>query len=174
MELIIAQIIGIIALLISSLAPQQKTKKKVLIFKLFSTILYALQYLTLSAYSATVTNVIGAIRDYIFYRYSKAKKDIPIFILYIYIIIVLIFGIFTFNGLISILPILLSILTTYSVWQNNLKKYRSITAIITILWIIYNLAVGAYASAIGSLVSFTSVIIAIIRLDIMKNKSRRK
>ncbi len=174
MKLIVAQIIGIVALLISSLAPQQKTKKKVLSFNLFSTILYALQYLTLSAYTATITNIVGAIRDYIFYRYSKVKKDIPIFIFYIYIIIILVFGIFTFNGFISILPIVLSILTTYSVWQNNLKKYRGITAIITILWVIYNFAVGAYVSAIGSLVSFISAIIAIIRFDIKKKNKNIK
>ena len=173
MELITAQIIGATALIISSLAPQQNKKNKVLVYKLFSNALYALQYLILGAFSAVVTNIIGVIREYIFYRYAKANKDVPISILYIYILIVLVSGIFTFNGFISILPILLSILTTYSVWQNNLKKYRGITVIIIILWMIYNFAVNAFTNAIGNVISLISAIIAIIRLDIMKNEEKK-
>ena len=168
-----AQIIGTVALIISSSAPHQNTKKKVLIYKIFSTALYALQYLILGALSAVVTNIIGVIRDYILYRYAKENKEVPILILYIYIIIVLVSGVFTFNGLISILPILLSILTTYSVWQNNLKKYRGITVIIIILWTIYNFAVNAYANAIGNIFSLIIAIIAIIRFDIIKNKENK-
>ena len=141
-----------------------------MIFKLCSTVLYALQYLVLGAFSAVATNLIGTVRDYIFYVYAKDNKDIPKLIFFIFILIVIVSGIFTFNGFISLIPIFLSILTTYSIWQNNMKKYRGITVMITALWVIYNLSVGAFVSSIGSIISLVSAIIAIIRLDIKKKK----
>lgn len=171
---IIAQIIGISAIITFAISPQQETKKKVLIFQLFSSILYALQYLILGALSAVATSIIGAVNNWVFYMYAKKNKEIPIAILYIYSIIILISGILTFNNIFSVFPIILSILYTYGVWQSNLKIYRIIAIVGALAWIIYNWTVGAYANAIGNGFQCVSAIIAVIRLDIMKNNQKIK
>lgn len=168
-NLILAQVIGILAIVVFALSPQQKTKKRALIFQLFSSILYALQYLFLGAFSAMATNLIGAIKNYVFYTYTRKDKNIPISILCIYIIIILISGILTFNNILSIFPILLSILYAYGSWHNNLKVYRIIAVVGAICWIIYNFSVGAYVSTIGNIFQLVSAIIAVIRIDIRKN-----
>lgn len=166
---ILAQIIGSLAIITFAISPQQKTKKKVLIFQLCSSILYALQYLILGAFSAVATNVIGTIKNWIFYRYTKQDKEIPITILYIYVIILLLFGVLTFQNIFSVFPILLSVLYAYGVWQSNLKKYRIISAIGAMLWIIYNFSVGAYVGAIGNVFQLASAVIAVVRLDIRQS-----
>lgn len=167
---IMAQILGILAILVFSLSPQQKTKNKILIFQLFSSILYCLQYFILGAFSAVVINIIGAIKESIFYLYTKKDKDIPVKILLIYTIIIIISGIITFTDIFSIFPAFLAILATYGTWQKSLKKYRILVVISIILWTVYNFVVGAYVNVIGNAFQLVSAVIAIIRLDVMKKK----
>ena len=86
-NVIIAQIAGIFAMLIFAIVPQQKNKKRSLIMQIISDIFYGLQYLLLNAFSAVASNVIGAVNKYIFYVFAKKNKNVPIIILFIYIAI---------------------------------------------------------------------------------------
>lgn len=170
---ILAQIIGILAIIAFAISPQQKNKKGVLIFQLLSSVLYALQYLLLNAFSAVVTNIVGAIKCYVFYLYEKKGKKIPKYIFLIFMVLVLIFGIFSFTNIYSIIPIFVSVTMLYSTWQSNLKIYRIIMVITTALWLVYNCIVGAYVGAIGNTFQLISGITAIVRLDIMKKSDKK-
>lgn len=66
--------------------------------------------------------------------------------------------------------LIVSLLYAYAVWQDNLTIYRMITIIGSIGWIIYNCIVGAYVSILGNSFQLLSAIIAIIRLDLRRNK----
>lgn len=167
---IVAQVIGLFAILSYTISPQQKNKKRVLIFNLISSILYSLQYLLLNAFSAVITNTVGAVKNYIFYLYEKNKKDVPKNLFWIFMLIILALGMFTYNNIYSLIPILTSVLSLYAVWQNNLKVFRVIVIISSISWIIYNLIVGAYIGIIGNIFQLVSAIIAIVRFDILKGR----
>lgn len=167
---IIAQVFGILAIFSFSLSPQQKNKKRVVICQLISTIFYGLQYFILGAFSAVAINIIGAIKELIFYSYAKKDKDIPIKILIIYILIVILSGILTYTNIFSVFPVFLAILGTYGTWQKSLKRYRILVVVSVISWIVYNFVVGAYVNVIGNVFQLVSAIVAIIRLDIMKKK----
>lgn len=170
MDLVIAQVVGISAMITFAIVPHQKTRGRSLAFQLLSSILYAMQYLLLGAFSAVASNIIGAIKNYVFYIYVKKNKDIPISILVIYILILLISGILTYTNMLSIFPIVLSIMYAYGAWQSNLRIYRIISVFGAALWIIYNFSVGAYIGVIGNVMQFISAIIAIVRLDIIKKE----
>lgn len=167
---ILAQIVGILAIVVFAISPHQKTKKKVLFLNIVASLLYALQYFLLGAFSAVATNVIGAVKNIVFHEYEKNEKDIPIMALLIYIAILVISGVLTYTNILSVFPVLLSSLSAYGVWQKNLKVYRNIVVISSVAWLIYNFVVGAYVGAIGNAFQIGSAIIAIIRLDVIKNK----
>lgn len=167
---ILAQVVGTLAIVVFAISPHQKTKKKVLFFNIVSSLLYALQYLLLGAFSAVATNVIGTVKNQVFYMYEKKEKDIPIRALLIYIAILVISGMLTYTNIFSVFPVLLSSLSAYGVWQKNLKVYRNIVVINSASWLIYNFVVGAYVGAIGNAFQICSAIVAIIRLDVIKNK----
>lgn len=167
---ILSQILGILAIITFAIAPHQKNKKGVLIFQTIANILYALQYTLLYAFSAVIANGIDGIKNFIFYFYEKNEKKIPLKILWIYIIVIVILGVITFNGAYTMIPIIVSLLYAYAVWQDNLTIYRIITIIGSIGWIIYNCIVGAYVSILGNSFQLLSAIIAIIRLDLRRNK----
>lgn len=171
---IMAQISGIIANILFAISPQQKSKNKVIFFQMLSSIAFCIQYLLLGAYSGIAALMLSMIITLIFWIYSNQNKKIPFYWLGIYIIANIIAGIFTYTNIVSVFPIIISVLYIYGIWQENLKVNRIIIFFGSIGWIIYNFLVGAYASSIGNVVSLVSAIIAIWRLDIRKNKPNVK
>lgn len=169
---VMAQIFGIIANILFAISPQQKSKKKVILFQTLSCIFFATQYLLLGAYSGTAENMLSIVINIIFWKYSNAKKKIPFYWLGLYSIANIMAGIFTYTNIFSIFPIIISIACTYGIWQENLKVNRFIILFGSIGWIVYNFMVGAYASSIVNVFSLVSAIIAVWRLDIRKNKDK--
>lgn len=167
---IIAQVLGVLATIAFAISPQQKSKKAVLIFQFISNVLYSLQYIILGAFSAVATCWISIVNNIVFYKYAQKDKEIPNGILSLFVAIVIIAGILTYNNIFSIIPILLSILYIYGSWQDNLKIYRIVCIIGSIGWFVYNWVVGAYASTLGNGFQCISSIIAMIRLDIIKKE----
>ncbi len=163
---IFAQIIAIFAIITYSFAPHQKSKIKVLIFKIISNSLYTLQYLLLGAMSAAGTNLINVLQAIIFYKYAKENKKVPVLCGIIFSLIIILLGVFSYTNITSIIPIVLALITTYGIWQDNLKIYRITCAFTIFCWIFYNLYISAYVSAIGNIFQCASAIIAIYKLNI--------
>lgn len=166
---IAAQIVGVFGIIVFAITPHQKTKSKILVCQLISSLLYASQYFLLEAFSAVVTNMIDALKSIVFSTYEKKKKKIPIYILIVYIAIMLISGIFTINSIFSVVPIVGAILYSYAAWQDNLKLFRIINIFVVLMFIVYNIYVGAYVSFFGNVFQLISSVVAIIRLDISKD-----
>ena len=170
--IILAQIIAIFAILAYSLVPHQKTKKKVLIFKIISNSLYTIQYLILGALSAAGTNFITVLQSLIFYKYAKENRKVPVLWGITLAVFIVIIGVLTYSNIGSLIPIILSLLTSYGVWQDNLKVYRIICAFSLFVWIFYNFYLSAYIAGAGNIFQFISAMIAIYNLDI-KNKVKK-
>lgn len=153
---IIAQIFGVIALIIMLSSYQQKTKKKFLLAQITANIYYTIQWILLRGYSATVVQIVSTIRALIFYKYTKNKQEIPIYWLIIAEIITIIMGGITYQNIYSIIPIIIGCLYTYGTWQKDLKKTYTIGIIASLGWIIYNILIGAYIAAVCSVLELIS------------------
>ncbi len=68
----------------------------------------------------------------------------------------------------DVLPIAAQIFGGIAVWQNNPRSIRFLMLIPRPLWFIYNLFVGSYAGMIAEVFIFTSVLVGIIRFDILR------
>ena len=86
---IIAQIIGILALIILMLSFQKNEKKLLLKYQTTSSFLYAIQYIFLGAYTGSLMNLTCMVRNFIFNKYNN--KKVPIYWLIIIIILSYIF-----------------------------------------------------------------------------------
>jgi len=168
---IIAQIFGLLGALSMLLSSWQKTRKRVLMLIALDSIFYFLQYIILGALSGALANVVGIIRTLVFMHkkeYKLLQKDI---ILYLIITTYVIVGIFTYDGIISMFPIIVSISYSIVLWQDNVKKIRIGSAIMIFSWIVYNLSVQAYVGAIVETILFISGVTAVIKIDVLKDKS---
>ena len=161
---VLAQVFAIIALIIMFYSYQKKTKKDFLFLQIFMNIFFGLQYFLLNAYSALVSNIVSIMRTGTFYKFEKDGKKIPIILLMLFIMLILGVGIITYNGISSIIPIVIAVFYTYGTWQKNLINTYRIGVFVAVLWIYYNFSVGAYVSVIGSVFELICSLFGLIKL----------
>ena len=163
MNIIIAQIFGLVALVALFVSYQKENKKEFLYMQIFSNTLYMIQYFILGAFSASLANAVGATRGFIFYKEENKNKP-SILILIIFEIIFIISGIITFDGFLSIIPTVLASIYTYGIWQKNLKITYAIGVLVAVVWIYFNYKVGAYVSVLASVIELLASSIGLRRL----------
>ena len=166
-QFIIAQIIGIIALIVLMLSFQKNEKKVLLKYQIFSSLLYALQYIFLGAYTGSLMNLTCMARNCIFNKYNNRK--IPFYWLVLIIALMIIFSLITYIGVISLLPMFAVILYSIAIWYGNLKLIRCTEVFSCSLFIVYNIKVLAITGLIATIIELIAALIAIFRFDIRKS-----
>lgn len=172
---ILAQIFGAFALLFLVVSYQQKKRIRFLDLQLIANIFYSLQYLVLDAYSGMVSFLISTIKMAIFRSDEKRGKSTNFFVFIALELSFVVFGIFTYQGLYSLIPILGSCLFTYGAWQRNLKLSYFIAILVAIMSNVYDIIVGAYVSVISNFFELFASLIGFVRiLDVDINKQYNK
>ena len=157
---IISQIFVIIQYLFFVLTYHTKTKKQILIFNTIACASSALSFMFLSAYSGCVMSLLAVLRNYLFYK-QEEKKDINNLIIVLLILAFL--SIITYDGILSLMPSIGTLLYTISVWQSNRKVYRMFGIPIEISWLIYHIYVLSIFGIILETILFIAVVIGIIK-----------
>lgn len=174
MSFIIAQIFGLTGLLFTIVANYQNKKNRVLIFQIVANLLCFIQYLLLNALAAASTYLVAVIRCSVFYTFDKKGKKRSSLVFVFFSILIIILGILSYKDLFSLIPIITAIFYTYGVWQDDLKNFRIIAFIVPVVWIVYNLHVGAYVGIILTTIEALATLVAIIKLDIKKQNQKEK
>ena len=160
---ILAQVLALFAILFWVISILLKNKKNILLMQVIANGIYGIEYLLLGAFSAASMNFLSFLRLLVYYFYTSLNIKMPKWILFVFIALVLLFGIITYDGLISLLPIIITVLYTYAFWQNNLNVARIIYIVAAIIWIYYNYEVGAYVGIIGNILEITTGLISLIK-----------
>lgn len=158
---IIAQTFGILAILVWIVSIRKSKKKDIAFMQIISNGLYAVQYSILGAITAACMNSLSFIRCIIMYIDIKNKKKTSKYIILFFVLIMIAIGIYSYNGIISIIPTVLTCLYAYSLWQKNIKVHFSIIIFAAFLWIVYNYYVGAYISVLGNVFEIICGIISL-------------
>jgi hypothetical protein len=168
---IIANIVGIVAVIMFVLSYQFKTRKKIIFFNGASRVLYVLQYVLLFAFEGAVMDVVALIVTVLAERkdtklLSKHKK-LLIIICNLFIVGV---GLLLYKNIFSLLPIFGVLFETGALWFKKEKHIRILSFFGAPFWFAYNLVCGAYGSLIGNVMTMVSIGLAIFRYDIKKGK----
>ena len=167
------QLIGGFGILASLISFQCKKHNSILCFRTLNEAIFAIQYLMLGAYTGAVMNVIGCFRNMIFTKQiSKGKRTTVATV--IFAVIFFVFGILTWQGVKSILIIVAKMLSTVAYGNKNTTVVRSIIFITCTSWLIYNYCVFSVAGVICEAFTLISLLIGIIRLDIMPRLTKKK
>lgn len=169
---IIGQIIGVFALVMLVLSLQNNNKTMLMKYQMFSSLLYAIQYCFLGAYTGCLLNLACVFRNYIFGRYENTR--IPIIWLILVIALIVVFSLISYTTPISLLVMFGIILFSVSMWYGNLTYIRIAEVIACSLLMIYNIKVLAFTSCIATAIEITSVLLAIYRFDLKKLKLRKE
>lgn len=163
-EFIMAQILGLFALIVLLISFSKKDKDELLKYQIMSSLLFGLQYLLLNAITGFLMNIVCMIRNYIFSRYKK----IPIYYLIIVIILMVTLGLISYRDYYSLLPIIAVILYSIALYKGNTRIIRIIELISCSLFIIYNIHVDAYVGLISTMIEFLGCLVIFIEIDIIK------
>ena len=166
---IIANIVGVCAVILFVLSYQFKTKRKIILCNVASRVLYVTQYLLLFAFEGAVLDVVGILASVLAQNSEKGfvKKHIKIFIIVTNIVIIG-SGILLYKNLFSLLPMMGVLLHTGAFWLKNEKYIRIVSFLGSPFWFVYNLFTCAYGSALGDVLTMCSIVSAIYRYYIKK------
>lgn len=168
---VIANVIGIAAVIVFILSYQFKTRRGIILCSGASRILYILQYVLLGAFTGAVFDIVGVFTTLLADKKDKPfikKYLVPVFILSNLAVVGI--GILLYKNAFDLLPMFGILFETGALWLNNEKHIRIVSFFGAPCWLIYNLSTVAYGSAIGNVFTMISIIIAFIRYDIKKVK----
>lgn len=167
---ILIQGLGIAGLIVGILAYQSNRHKNIVFCKLANELLFGIQYVFLGAYTGALMNGLSCIRNYIFIEnVKKEKSNLPWQLLFS--IIIVIFGIISWESWFSLIPIYAKILTTVAYGIKNPRIIRYLTIPSSISWLVYNYHYGSVAGAVNEAFVLVSLGIAIVRFDILKKEA---
>ena len=162
----IFSILAFLALVISICI---KERKKSLCVQSLNCLFEAVYDFIISAYTGAVLSIINFIRTFIFINKNKINKRIYFFILIFFEGIIVINCVLTWNGLISLLPTIGSIIRTYCLWQSNMRLVR-ISGITTgIFYGTYYIFYQSWFMVLGDLILLVVGIYAVYKNDDKKS-----
>ena len=169
---IIANIIGICAVISFVLSYQIKNRRGIVAVNAVSRALYVLQYVLLGAFEGAVLDVVGIIASVLAQNKDRpaVKKRLKLVILGVNVLII-VCGILLYESPVSLLPMIGVLLHTGAFWFTNEKKIRAMSFLGSPFWFAYNLISTAYGSSIGDVLTMISIGAAIIRYDIKGKKN---
>lgn len=169
---IVIQLIGFVALFLSVIAFRFRKHRSILLCRTASELVFALQYILLGAWTAAAMDFISVIRNSLYTSFVKRNRSTTPVIIGFGIFVVIV-GIVSFDGAISLLPIASKLLTTVSYGLKNEKWLRIITLPSCILWIIYNIFVGSIAGVVADSMTLVSLLISMYQYDLKKQPAEK-
>ena len=166
MEILI-RIFGIGGLILCIIPFQFKKHKNIVLCKMVSELMFAVQYFLMGAYTGALVDLVSGARNFLFYKFVEKKKSTtPLIILFSLFVVFLV--VMSWDGLVSLLPMAAKVLTTVSYGMKKERLLRFITLPSCLCWITYNVTVGAWEAAIGDGLALISILIAIYNYDLRK------
>lgn len=166
MNVVIGNIISLLASVLMTYSGYIKSKGKFLIVQIVQMSLSALSNFILGGTTGTIINLVNIIRNVLCYK-NKLNKYSIILILTLSISLSLYFNNLSFIGL---LPLLSTILYTTLMNIKDIKKFKYLTTTTMLLWLIYDICIMNYVSALFDLLTIGSNSIAIYQLKNIAKK----
>lgn len=167
---ITAQFFGILVIIANVLSMQMKKKKQIILMFILANLFSAINFVLLQSYSGAIICIFAIVQTFINKIFENKNKQVPRWLIIIYVVISIILGAITFKSYIDILPIICSILYSLTIIQDKEKNIRRISLVNIILWIIYDIVCQAYTAAISDSLMTISTLIGMYRFDYKKIK----
>lgn len=166
------QLIGFVAIILSITGFQLNNRKHILLVHACSGLFWSSHFYLIGAFTGSAMNLIAVSRNYTFVKYRQ-RFDRP-FLPVIFITVFTLATAATWQGYMSLLPLLGMTTATIAFWQKNPRVIRLLSLIAPPAWFAYNFISHSYPGMIFEVFIFCSILIAILRYDILKAHSARK
>ena len=138
-----------------------------MLVQITATALFGLQYFLLGAYTGLALDIVGVLRDIVYYNKGKKWASSNWWTVF-WVLVMLVVGIFTYQNWISLLMTAAMALNTVSFSFTKPKLVRTTILISSPLLLVYNILTGSIGGVINELFTEISSVVGIIRYDIKK------
>lgn len=166
---ILVQGIGFLGTACSLLAFQFRGYRQLVSLRAATELFFGIQYVLLGAYSGAAMDFLGCFRNWAFLDCNKKGKSLQpwrIFFCAVFVIASLL----TWAGPKSLLSMIAKLASTIGYGSSSPRLIRFITLCSSSCWLVYNFAVFSIAGVLGELLTLSSVLIAIVRFDVLARK----
>ena len=158
----IGQIVGFVAIGISSVIYLQKSRSKILTVKLITDVTWATHHLLLGNIIAGTSAGIAILREVLF-----IKKPRPVYLV-IFQILLFLPLIFTYKNITSFIPPIASTLSTFGFYCKNVRLIKLFAVLVSVLSLTYAVFNNSIASVFNELIVLSSLAISAIKVHIEK------
>ena len=163
--IIISYLFGIVAIIFLIISFQINDKNSLFKYQIMSSFASFFQYLLIGGLMGALMNLLAGIRNCVFRRYDG---KIPLFILIIFIVLITFLSMISFDGNISLLPMLAVLNYSYALWTLDLRLIRLINSLASTLFLIYDVCVFSVTGFLLHFLEMGSALVSIYRFDIKK------
>ena len=168
MQFIVAQTIGVLAVIATLASTQCKSKNGTMAFIAIMDLLIIAQYALLGAKTGVIVNAVGLTRVLIFYLFDKEGKKIPWWIFASVSAVIFATGFIAFEKPIDLLPVFGTLVFTYGLWQNSIKVLRVTQLATALATLAYNVDVSAYADCVRAGLEAVFSVVGYVRYKVME------
>lgn len=170
---IFIQGIGFVGTALVVLGMQCKSYNKVVAVKISNELIAAFQYLLLGGYTGMVMNLAACGTNSIYWvLIRKGKSTLPFQIAFGIMFVVI--GFMSWHGWVSLFVIFAKLISSVALGINNTRVIRILNLISTPCWLMYNIFMFSIAGMCSDIFMITSLIIAIIRLDVIAPRREKR
>jgi hypothetical protein len=167
---LVGKIAGYIAIVVSMLIYQQKTRKRLLICKAATDVLWIIHYFLLGGYTGAVVTFVALAREIVFFRSDRRDRKGK-YILVCFLCISVVCSVLTWGSIYSVFAMLGSLMSIVSFWVGEPKVSRIMAFPIAICMLIYGVSNGSVAALINEVLVMISSALGLLLLDRKKEKS---
>ncbi len=160
----VIQIIGFFGVFLFLISYQVKSNKLLFVIQTFGCLTFAVQFALLGAYSACVTSVISIIKSAMLIKYEQSRVIRWKGWVAVFSAACIITAMFTWDGILSLLPIIATVANIVGCWTNNAKKLRiSVLFISSPCMLLYDVLVMTWGGVLNETITIISIVVSIIR-----------
>lgn len=160
----LVQMIGFTGAIFFFISYQMKTNKLLFIMQLMGCLTFSVQFALLGAYGGCLSLIINIVRNAMLTKYNDYKEIRWKGWVVIFSALSLIAAGITWDGMISILPVLGTVSGTIGYWTNNAKKIRIVNLTVNApCALLYDVLVRSWGGVLNESITILSIVISILR-----------
>lgn len=167
-----AQMAGFIGTILSFVMYLARKRKTILLGKFTCDILWILHYGLIGAYSGAALNVLALGRESVFYNKEKKWASSKLWLV-LFVVLTIISSALSWEGMLSLLPMIGSCCAVVSFWCTNPFHIRLLALPCQILWLIYSIFHQSLPSLVSCSISLAAILIGLYR-DIRSKRNSEK
>ena len=160
--LIVANIIAFVAVAVTFISYQVNSQKKLLVIQIVATVISAVSFMVLGAWTGFAMNCVAILRNVAYYNKDKKPFDSKL-VPYVFAAIMIGFGIATWTEWYCVLSVAGLVINTVALSSPSAQLIRGSILVTSPMVLLYDLLAGNIVEAVKELIAIVSAVIGIIR-----------